>query len=429
MTRTVLRKILGVAAAALLAALAVPSLAQPAKIYSLVVSPTALPAGQTTEVTVTFKNQVPNGNSSFNSLVLTAPEGVTIPAQAITTLSGTAVVVGNTVQVSNIAPVKPQKDFTFKFNVSVAADATCADGSWDTPTTTFVYTGSNFSGDVFTLQTNLSSVIAAVGCDGVLKCPSIPTAPGFTSYGPENTTSLLRWENKDGSDCIPVTFNLTFAPDNRELELTWNVGVQPYATIETRTNWPAETVHPDTQLPRRTRVQWVGAPGPVDAPTCLSARPPTVYGTLVGSMNGTDLTSAIQITAASLPAAPFPIVVPSNVAGTAPERMLVTSHAPSATSGVHDVNVVRASGLTTKSTHSSGAKVMSTPMPVFPGTFPDVAFQNRQAQACIFNEFFETPLDPAACAADQVAGVEPLGCVEVESHLFLIGDPIISRSY
>ena len=246
-------------------AFAMPGLAQPAKIYGLKMSPTALPLGGVgLVVTATFKNEVPNGNSSFNSLVLVAPAGLTIPAQTITTPSGSAVIVGNTIRVSNISPVKPQKSFEFTFTVNVVA-TTCTSDNWGST----VYAGSNFSGETFAIQPSpLSSIVALVGCDGALACS--PSSP-YT----EGTTTITRdVDNPDKAPpiCQSVPFNIILSDSDRLVLIQWDENVAPEVVLKAETEWPVENLT-STQWPKRTRVAWAvdnaNAPVLIDAPACL----------------------------------------------------------------------------------------------------------------------------------------------------------------
>lgn len=77
---------------------------------------------------------------------------------------------------------------------------------------------------------------------------------------------------------------------------------------------------------------------------------------------------------------------------------------------------------------------MSTPLPVFDpnaklpaGSTTTHPYAGKQAPVCIIEEdFLAQPFAAAGCPA-QAAGVEPLGCVLVETRLFVLGDPFVSR--
>ena len=138
--RNVMRTFLAVA----LVAFALPAIAQD-KIFSLTMSPPSS-AGSPATLTATFKNLNPTGNSSFNSLVLTAPPGLTITAMAAPPPSGTATITngGQVVQVANMSPVRPGMTFALQLTVSAAGATSCTSstGDWSA----VPWTGSSFSG-------------------------------------------------------------------------------------------------------------------------------------------------------------------------------------------------------------------------------------------------------------------------------------------
>ncbi len=154
-----LHKVLGFLMAFMLATFALPAIAQ-TKIFSLKMTP-ATSAGSPAALTATFKNETPNGNSSFNSLVLTAPAGLTITAVA-TPPSGTATITngGQEVRVSNMSPVG--NGMTFVLNLTVtsagAANCTATSGNWSA----VPWTGSSFSGNTFALVPGNSSLTTTV---------------------------------------------------------------------------------------------------------------------------------------------------------------------------------------------------------------------------------------------------------------------------
>ena len=80
---TSIRQLFGFIVAVLaLAAFAVPAAAQQ-KVYSLNMAPPSITSGAPAAMTATFKNETPNGNSTINSMSLTAPTGLTITAASI----------------------------------------------------------------------------------------------------------------------------------------------------------------------------------------------------------------------------------------------------------------------------------------------------------------------------------------------------------
>lgn len=425
-------KVLGVVAAAMFAAWAPVAAAQ--KVF-FAEFPEVVATGVST-IQVTFFNATPPpGVSTINSIQLTAPANVTITGVSPGTLSPAAG--GQVVVVNNIPGIRRGESRTFTLTVNNTATS-CAQGTWDADANT----GNAYpQGTEFAEIAEKMKETSGVGCDGILKCPSLPTtAPGiynFTQNNSGNTTTGLRWENKDASACIPVVFDLTFSNAGKTLLVQWDESTQPYAVLETTTTWPLELIDPATSLPHRTKVAWELTPSPIEipAPACLSSNPPLPYGTLAAAVTTTAPgTDSIQIAASSLPATPFAIVVPSDQSGTDPERMLVTGLS-GPVSGVFTATVERGSGGTTISTHALGAAVVSTPLPVIDpnaklpvGSATPHPYAGRQAQACLIDELFETqPFGTAGCPA-QGSG-EPLSCVKVTSTFFLIGDPIISRSY
>ncbi len=282
-----------------------------------------------------------------------------------------------------------------------------------------------------------SSDFSVTVADKALTCPSItPTGSGqdtLTETSGANTTTLLRKENKDASVCAPTPVDVTFSDADRTVQVTFDQS-QPATVIDTTTLWPFELIDPATGLPKVTRVAWEvigGTPQYVPGPACLSSVPPAPYGTLGANITDT-VTTSIMITAASLPTPPFAIVIASNVPLTDPERMLVTALSGS---GTYTATVVRGTGGTTASTHSSGAAVVSTPLPIIDsnaklpvGSSTPHPYAGKQAQVCIIEEIFSVqPFGTAGCPA-QAPGVEPLGCVQVETHLFLLQDPYVSRN-
>ena len=86
-----LRNVLRTLMAVLVVALALPANAAPEKIFSVSMSPANVTAGTAVALTATIKNETPNGNSSINSFVLTAPSGYTITGVGVPP-SGTAAI-------------------------------------------------------------------------------------------------------------------------------------------------------------------------------------------------------------------------------------------------------------------------------------------------------------------------------------------------
>ena len=268
---------------------------------------------------------------------------------------------------------------------------------------------------------------SSVGCDGVLKCPSLgSTVPGIYSSqqaADGNTTKLTRFENKDLSACIPVGFNLDFQNSGKTVFIAWDEVLQPYAVLEADTDFPLELVDPLTGLPKRTQVAWeldttTNQPKYIDAPSCLSSTQPAQYGTIATAITSAS-TVSIAIAAASLPNAPFSMIVAS---ATGPERMLVQSYT-GPVSGIFTASVVRGTGGTVPVNHAVGDKVASTPAPII-NSGP---YAGKQAEVCLIEENVLTQVFGTTGCPTQAANAEPLACVKVQSRFFIIGDPWLSR--
>ncbi len=198
--------------------------------------------------------------------------------------------------------------------------------------------------------------------------------------------------NKDGSGpCIkiPYTFTNDLLSDDTA-HIVWDVNVQRYAIFSYSVNGearlPQASDPPGFPSAVRPQVGWVvesGAYVLVPGLACLGTNPPddmpTPYGTLnqpvAASTGGTADT--IFVNAASLPAAPFPIVV-GGAGG--PERMQVNS--VSGASSPFMLSVTRGTGvvptgLATPS-HLINDPVMTTPLPIIP---VDAAINIRPAYA------------------------------------------------
>ena len=158
---TRVKMLLGVFAATIaFIATALPSLAAPAKVYSLTGLPANLASGATVttaNVSTTWKNLSPNGNSSINSLSLTIQGGpagfVFDSSQTVTADTGQAAISdgGKMLTVQNMYPVKPGVSFHVNFTVKIPATTT----DCNPPSVTWnpvAWTGSNLGGDTFGLQ-------------------------------------------------------------------------------------------------------------------------------------------------------------------------------------------------------------------------------------------------------------------------------------
>lgn len=414
--------------ALMLAAFALPSMAAGLKLF-YAEFPTV---SQTSKVSVVIHNvSTANGVSTINSMQIgiASPSsgvtitGVTMTAPTAMTPTMTPAQGGNPVVITNFPGIKKQDTATFELTLSGVV-SNC------TSVTFFVNANSGNAypgGDEFG-KSRTDLLTTSVDCDGVLKCPSLPpTDPGFVSYteiSGANTTTLQRWENKDASVCVAIPFNLTFENGDRQINIFWNNTSQSNVALQTTTVWPLELVG-GQGLPKPTLFSIGGGPSFI-APTCLSSLPPTPYGTLAAAINSS--TTTITITAASLPAAPFAIIVP----GTAlhPERMLVQSYT-GPVGGVFTASVLRAQGGTSPDTHAAAAKVVSTPLSVSTDALNGPV--GTQVPVCIIKEVFETqPYGTAGCPVQPPSASSPidqlLGCIKATSTLFILDDVQIIRN-
>src|SRR4030095_16667124 len=156
--------------------------------------------------------------------------------------------------------------------------------------------------------------------DGILWCKDAPSPPpGTISQYSEGNTSLLRFDNKDLSPCIAITFQVAVTNAGKKVEITWDDIWQPYAVLQTETTWPLELVDPAFQgLPKPTKFSIDGGVTTLIAPTCLSSGAPASLGTLGAAITDT-VTTSIKINFTVAPTAyPFAIVVPSEQAESDP---------------------------------------------------------------------------------------------------------------
>ena len=432
-----MRKFLGLLMAMMLAVFALPSVAGSGTKSFYAEFPTV---SATSTVSVIFHNtSSAPGISTINSarIDVTAPAGVTItgvrmtaPTVVTTPALGVTGLGTNSVIITNFPGIKSHADGTFELTLS-GVSGNC------TAVQFFAYANSGNAypqGDEF-IPTRTDLLTTSVNCDGVLKCPSLPsTVPGiynYTEISGANTTTLVRYENKDGSACVPIPFNVSFSDANRQVTFYWDQVSQPYAALQTLTTWPLALANGAAGLPNPTQYSLDGTNFNY-APTCLSSLAPAPYGTLVSDAGGTtiviDTVTAPPVgTLTPLPAAPFAIVIASNVPGVHPERLLVQSY--TAVSGGYQLTVIRGTGGMTQTTHAVGASVMSTPLPVAADSLNGVV--GNQVPVCIIEENFKTqPYGTLGCPAQASTatdnGVFGLkGCFQGTTKLFLLGDVVL----
>jgi len=245
-----------------------------------------------------------------------------------------------------------------------------------------VLTASGFGTPVNSVPFNVTAKTATVAC------PPQESQYVSTFQSADLAASGSRGSmNKEGTSCTPVSiaFDSTVVGGPNFVRLRWDTASQPNAAFKYDVQWHPIAVDPVTGMPpvtRRTKVAWdvdgSGNPIFVFANACLSQDFPKQYATLQAD-GGTTLTISAPT---GVPAtAPFDIVIDN-------ERMTVTA-GQTGTSWT----VVRAVGGTTQTTHSAGAAVMSTPLPIDRNPFkPDGVtvnpYKDKQAHMCIRYEGF-----------------------------------------
>jgi hypothetical protein len=270
---------------------------------------------------------------------------------------------------------------------------------------------------------------------GTLNCGDnlnpLYTNPGGGTEGTPGYAIGMRWDNKDGSDCVLVDYTFTNGiVTSNTVQLSWNAGVQPNAVFDYTVFWRPEFVDPSTGLPkRRVKVAWeldgLGNPIYVWGNACLSKDPPAVYTTLVSPIVDTSTTSVTVNAYAGTLAVPFAVVI-----GT--ERMTVTSVG----SGTNWTVVRGGSNGTLAATHAAGVKVMTTPLPIDPnatkpggGANPYLGKQNRM---CIWDESFQSSVPVGSnlydCSPTSTgySATSPVACVLRKTSVFDIGDGFMS---
>jgi hypothetical protein len=216
-----MRKWVGLFVALAFAAFALPSsAAQPAKIFSLNMSPVTVNS-TTADLTAKYSNQTPNGNSVINTVILSPEVGVTInstsftnggnqvscPATTVNSAGQTVAVPPNSICVANIPSVMKAgcspTACSWSFSLNVTLPNACTTKTWAGQ----AFAGNSFNGDVFAFQSSLSSVTTTIGT----QCPHTITS---TSSGPTGSGSIapagattVAW---DGSQSYTITANTGF---------------------------------------------------------------------------------------------------------------------------------------------------------------------------------------------------------------------------
>ncbi len=273
-------------------------------------------------------------------------------------------------------------------------------------------TASSTAGGVASSDSSPFKILDSIGNLTCLPPGGDPAIPGSYAFGDAAAGGYRGAFNKNADPCVPVVYNFTNnIVGNNTASLKWDTVAQPYAAASWHVLFQPEAVVPGTGLPdpaRRTKVgfQPDGLGGYIYqyGVACVSSNLPAPYGTLAGDID--DTTTSIPVTTtATLPTPPFPITI-----GT--ERMTVNSVGAS-------WGVTRGEGGTTAASHSSGASVMSTPLPIDPNQFlPDGStantYWNKQVPMCIWDEGWSS------------VGV---GKVQFQTSVFDIGDGGVGRGF
>jgi hypothetical protein len=301
----------------------------------------------------------------------------------------------------------------------------CGDAQWSP----VAWTGSQLNGQTFNIDAN-SILASSIGCGPPLAAGAEFTVPD--SVNPSCVTGMRGYYDKDGS--VPVSplpiFVTNTVPTNGQLHFRWTdfqAGGDPLATFEYDVCAPG----PLPEVPN-TQVAWLntdgspastaGTPAYITAQDCLLPDLlPAPYGTLAANLGLTDTTVAVNTatpppqatpgtppgsisyppgsspTSPAAPGTPFDIVL-----GT--ERITVQLVCLDNDNDATDGNdctetgegegkalmvVHRGVGGTAAATHSSGALVMSTPLPLLPANVPAPYVAGNQALMCVADQFTE----------------------------------------
>jgi hypothetical protein len=202
----------------LVALTAVPGYTAPQKIYTLTVTPSQALAGESTDFFVTMTNKTP-GNSNPNSFSVTAPSGFSVTAASISSASNanagaSVTVVGSSrVDVRTLDPVKTNQYVTLKITATTSDITTCSPQGGFTWTAT-VWTGSNLSGDTFSLSGPAPTTTLTRTCE--LKWD---TQPSNTTIDTNQTVVVGAYAggSRDTGFAGPLTVNVVSKPDGATL--------------------------------------------------------------------------------------------------------------------------------------------------------------------------------------------------------------------
>lgn len=221
---TSIRRLLALFPTIALVAFALPTSAAPTKIFGLVMSPANVSTSPV-QLTATFSNLTPNGNSVVNTVILTPPTSaptltvnsvsfpnggsqIACPATTVNSSGQTVPVPAGSICVANIPSVMKAgctpTACSWAMKVTVALPNTCAVYNWSGQ----AFTGNAFNGDVFSFVAGNSSVTTTIGsgCVYNINTSAVPPAGGSVSCVPPSVTS------GGGSTCTATAnANYTFS--------------------------------------------------------------------------------------------------------------------------------------------------------------------------------------------------------------------------
>ena len=226
--------IAAVVATVVLGLLALPGEAAPEKQFSLTF-PTSLTAGTQT-ISVTLKNQTPNGNSNINSFRISAtgPAGFTI--NSITPGTGVLSNSNKTISVTGISTLKPQQVATYTLNITVPG-VSCSGGTinW----TGQAFTGNSLNGDPFRLHTQSESGPSQLTTSIANGCTTI----SVNKY--EDANANASKDTGEGAPSQSFSFDLKQGTSTLQTKSTNASGVATFDPVSTG----AYTVCESTPLP------------------------------------------------------------------------------------------------------------------------------------------------------------------------------------
>ena len=425
MNRYIVR-LLPFVSALMLAAFALPSIAGSTTKSFFAQFPAV---GDTTLSMLIQNTSTGGGTSTINSMSVKALSGtqitglvMTAPTQMQPTLTYPNLPDMSYVVVTNFPGITKQSSATFQLTLNTLA---CPQGF---QVAANAGNSVQLNGDAF-IDTNGANYTYTVACsEADLICPSAASSyPNATQINQDINSDLTRFENKDGSACVPIASSLTFDSAARKVTALWDGSAQPSAVLQSHTTWAPELTGAQGS-PNPTLYSTDGVNTYI-APMCLTSLVPSSFGVLTAGIDNAVTSFTITPSPADVSlggaALPFPIVIASSTSGTLPERMLVTGRTSNG-DGTYTVNVTRHTGGTPASAHALGAKVMSIASPI--STDSTNGPVGVPVKACIWKENVIARNVPEASDCPMQTGPEPLkACIQVESWLYLFGDILITR--